>query len=63
MKDERERLYSVLETLPAYVALMTRDYRMTSANRVFRELLETLKGDSVLGISLSDRTLRGFGDL
>jgi len=44
VKDERERLYSVLETLPAYVALMTRDYRMTFANRVFRELFGDPEG-------------------
>lgn len=38
VKEERERLYSVLETLPAYVVLLTRDYRMPFANRIFREL-------------------------
>ena len=34
---ERQRLYSVLETLPAYVALLTTDYHVAFANRVFRE--------------------------
>jgi PAS domain S-box-containing protein len=34
---ERQRLYGVLETLPAYVALLTTDYRVAFANRVFRE--------------------------
>jgi signal transduction histidine kinase len=33
----RQRLYGVLETLPAYVALLTTDYRVAFANRVFRE--------------------------
>jgi PAS domain S-box-containing protein len=34
---ERQRLYDVLETLPAYVCLLTPDCRMPFANRVFRE--------------------------
>jgi|GEM_PF-4967028 len=34
---ERQRLYDVLETLPAYVALLTTDYHVAFANRVFRE--------------------------
>ena len=34
---ERERLYSILETLPAYVVLLDKDYRMPFANKVFRE--------------------------
>lgn len=34
---ERQRLYGVLETLPAYVALLTTDYHVAFANRVFRE--------------------------
>jgi PAS domain S-box-containing protein len=38
VKAERERLYTVLETLPAYVVLLTQDYRIPFANRVFREL-------------------------
>jgi signal transduction histidine kinase len=36
-KDERQRFYDVLETLPAYVCLLTPDYRMPFANRIFRE--------------------------
>ena len=35
--DERQRLYSILETLPAYVVLLDKDYRMPFANKVFRE--------------------------
>jgi len=38
LKAERERLYTVLETLPAYVVLLTADYRIPFANRVFRDL-------------------------
>lgn len=34
---ERQRLYNVLETLPAYVCLLDTDYRMPFANRYFRE--------------------------
>jgi PAS domain S-box-containing protein len=33
----RQRLYDVLESLPAYVALLTPDYHITFANRTFRE--------------------------
>lgn len=38
IKEERKRLEDVLETLPAYVCLLTPDYRMPFANRVFRDL-------------------------
>ncbi|MCX6546380.1 MAG: response regulator [Acidobacteria bacterium] len=34
---ERQRLYDVLETLPAYVILLSADYHVPFANRVFRE--------------------------
>lgn len=34
---ERQRLYEVLETLPAYVALLSADYHVPFANRFFRE--------------------------
>lgn len=37
VKVERQRLNDVLETLPAYVALLTPDYHMSFANRFFRE--------------------------
>lgn len=43
-KEERERLYSLLEALPAYVILLTRDYRTLFANRVFRELFGDPEG-------------------
>ncbi|MDD5584769.1 MAG: PAS domain S-box protein, partial [Candidatus Omnitrophica bacterium] len=34
---ERQRLYSVLETLPVYVILLDKDYRVPFANKFFRE--------------------------
>ncbi len=37
LKTERHRLYDVLETLPVYVCLLDKDYRMPFANRYFRE--------------------------
>ncbi len=41
---ERERLYNVLETLPAYVILLDKDYKVPFANRVFRERFGEDKG-------------------
>jgi PAS domain S-box-containing protein len=38
VKNERQRFNDVLETLPVYVCLLTQDYYMPFANRVFREL-------------------------
>jgi PAS domain S-box-containing protein len=37
VKAERQRLYDVLETLPVMVCLLTPDYHVTFANRVFRQ--------------------------
>jgi PAS domain S-box-containing protein len=37
VKTERQRLYGVLETLPAYVVLLSADYHVPFANRFFRE--------------------------
>ncbi len=37
VKTERQRLYDVLETLPAYVVLLSPDYHVPFANRFFRE--------------------------
>lgn len=37
VSSERQRLYNVLETLPAYVVLLDKDYRVPFANKVFRE--------------------------
>jgi PAS domain S-box-containing protein len=37
LKAERQRFYSVLEMLPAYVILLTHDYQISFANRFFRE--------------------------
>ncbi len=34
---ERQRLYDVLETLPVYVVLLTKDYHVQFANRFFEE--------------------------
>lgn len=34
---ERQRLYDILENLPVYVVLLTPDYHVAFANRVFRE--------------------------
>ncbi|RJR36065.1 MAG: PAS domain S-box protein [Deltaproteobacteria bacterium] len=34
---ERQRFYSLLEAMPAYVGLLTPDYRVDFANRYFRE--------------------------
>lgn len=34
---ERQRLYNVLETLPAYVVLLDKDHFMPFANKFFRE--------------------------
>ncbi|HTZ39095.1 MAG TPA: ATP-binding protein [Syntrophales bacterium] len=37
LKEERQRFYDVLETLPVYVVLLTEDYHVPFANRFFRE--------------------------
>ncbi len=37
VEAERQRFYNVLETLPAYVVLLTPDYHVPFANRFFRE--------------------------
>jgi PAS domain S-box-containing protein len=37
VEKTRERLYNVLETLPAYVILLNKDYGVAFANKVFRE--------------------------
>jgi PAS domain S-box-containing protein len=37
LKTERQRLYDVLETLPAYVILLDDDYHVSFANRYFEE--------------------------
>ena len=38
-KSERLQLFNVLETIPAYVILLTPDYHAPFANRVFRKIL------------------------
>ena len=37
VKIERQRLYDVMETLPVYVVLLSKDYHVPFANRFFRE--------------------------
>ncbi|MCE5325442.1 MAG: PAS domain S-box protein [Planctomycetaceae bacterium] len=37
LKAERQRLYDVLETLPAYVVLLSADHRVPFANRFFEQ--------------------------
>ena len=37
VSNERQRLYDVLETLPAYVVLLDKDYHVPFANKFFRE--------------------------
>ena len=37
VSNERQRLYNVLETLPAYVILLDKDYCVPFANKVFRD--------------------------
>jgi PAS domain S-box-containing protein len=37
VSSERQRLYNVLETLPAYVILLDKDYCVPFANKIFRE--------------------------
>ena len=37
VKSERQRLYDVLETLPVYVLLLSKDYHVIFANRFFRD--------------------------
>jgi PAS domain-containing protein len=42
--NERQRLFNVLETLPAYVVLLDKTYHVAFANKVFRELFGESKG-------------------
>ncbi len=44
VEAERKRLYDVLETLPAYVVLLTKDYKAPFANRTFRERFGEARG-------------------
>ncbi len=44
LKAERQRLYDVLETLPAMICLLTPDYHVAFANRAFREQFGEAKG-------------------
>ncbi|MBN1392617.1 MAG: PAS domain S-box protein, partial [Sedimentisphaerales bacterium] len=44
IKAERQRLYDVLETMPVMVCLLTTDYRVSFANRSFREKFGEARG-------------------
>jgi PAS domain S-box-containing protein len=44
VQRERQRLYDVLETLPAMVCLLTPDYHIAFANRAFRETFGESRG-------------------
>jgi len=44
VEAERQRLYNVLELLPAYVVLLTPDYHVPFANRFFRERFGEAQG-------------------
>jgi PAS domain S-box-containing protein len=44
VSSERQRLYNVLETLPAYVILLDKDYCVPFANKVFRDRFGESRG-------------------
>jgi signal transduction histidine kinase len=44
LSKERQRLYGILETLPAYVILLDKDHRVPFANKVFREQFGESRG-------------------
>jgi len=44
LKEERQRFYDVLEMLPAYIVLLTPDYRVPFANRYFEERFGKAEG-------------------
>ncbi len=44
VSDERQRLYSVLETLPVYVILLDKDHHVPFANKFFRERFGVSQG-------------------
>ena len=44
VRAERQRLFDVLETLPAMICLLTQDYHVAFANRSFRERFGDLAG-------------------
>ncbi len=48
VKDERQRLYDVLETMPAMICLLTPDYHVAFANRAFREKLGEIRASALL---------------
>ena len=41
---ERQRLFSVLETLPAMICLLTPDYRVAFSNKAFRDMFGEARG-------------------
>lgn len=44
LRAERQRLFNILESLPAMVCLLTSDYHVAFANRAFRELFGESQG-------------------
>ncbi len=48
---ERQRLFTVLETLPIMVCLLTPDYHVAFANRSFRERFVNPAADTVMNIA------------
>ena len=50
--NERQRLFQVLETLPAYVVLLDKNYQVSFANKVFREAFRRIERTPLLRISL-----------
>jgi PAS domain S-box-containing protein len=44
LRDERQRFFDVLETLPAYIVLLAPNYEVRFANRVFRDLFGEHQG-------------------
>jgi len=44
INTERQRFFDVLETLPVYICLLTPDYQVPFANRVFRECFGESRG-------------------
>ena len=53
VEAERQRFYNVLESLPAYVVLLTPDYHVPFANRFFRERFGESGGNAVTSTSSS----------
>ena len=44
VESERQRFQNVLDQLPAYLVLLSPDYRVSFANRFFEERFEQVRG-------------------